>query len=99
MRGDEGGPKPLAWSLTRIAKGVRRVDLTGFAAVEGAWPRVLSAAASGARPLRLAKGELLVGVSSGAHAARARRDASVMLEELATLLGEPPAAIRVVVRD
>lgn len=95
---DPGGPKPLAWSLTRIAKGVRRVDLTGFAAVEAAWPQVRAAGASGARPVRLAKGELVVGVPSGAHAARARRDASVMLEELATVLPEPPSSIRVVVR-
>ena len=75
------------------------MDLSGFAAVEAAWPQVRAASASGAQPLRLAKGELVVGVVSGAHAARARRDASVMLEELASVLHEPPTAIRVVVRD
>jgi hypothetical protein len=75
------------------------VDLTGFVAVEEAWPKVPAASASGARPLRLANGELLVWVASGAHAARARRDAPVMLDELAAVLREPPASIRVVVRD
>lgn len=98
MSREESGPKPLAWSLTRIAKAVHRVDLAGFAAVEAAWDQVPAAAPSGARPLRLANGELLVGVASGAHAARARRDVPAMLEQLAGALAEPPVAIRVVVR-
>jgi Dna[CI] antecedent, DciA len=95
---DHDGPKPLAWSLQRLARGVRRVDLAGFGAVEGAWPEIHAAAASGARPVRLANGELVVGVATGSHAARARRDANEMLEQLRGALDDAPTSIRVVVR-
>ena len=70
-------------SLHQLAARVRRVDLLGFAGVEAAWPAVASAAASGRGPVRLANRELVVAVPSGAHAARARRDAAAMLAELA----------------
>jgi hypothetical protein len=88
----------VSWSLRQLAGRVRRVDLVGFAAVEAAWLRVRSATPSGAVPLRLAHGELTIAVTSGAHAARARRDASAMLAELASVLAEPPSTLRVVVR-
>ena len=77
---------------------MKRVDLVGFAAVEAAWPAVRSSLASGAVPLRLADGELTVVVVSGAHAARARRDAPAMLDELAAALGKPLRALRVTVQ-
>lgn len=98
MRRDNDGPRPLGDSLRRLAGRVKRVDLVGFAAVEAAWPAVCSSLASGAVPLRLAHGELTVVVPSGAHAARARRDATAMLDELAAVLGEPPRALRVTVQ-
>jgi len=75
-----------------------RVDLVGFAGVELVWPSVTAAGASEAVPLRLSGAELTVMVPSGAHAARARRDASAMLAELAALLAEPPTALRVMVK-
>jgi hypothetical protein len=98
MPADDDGPRPLAWSLNRLARAVKRVDLTGFAEVEASWEHVLAASASGARPVRLSGGELVVGVVSGAHAARARRDAAAMLEQLRTALEHAPTSIRVVVR-
>lgn len=98
MPTDADGPKPLAWSLQRLARTVRRVDLTGFAAVEAAWPEVGAAVASGARPVRVANGELVVGVATGSHAARARRDADRMLEQLRDAVDDAPTSIRVVVR-
>jgi hypothetical protein len=97
-RDEGGGPRPLGDSLRKLASRVARVDLVGFASVESAWPSVTAAAASGAVPVRLAHAELTVEVRSGAHAARARRDAPAMLAELAALLTEPPTALRVVVR-
>jgi Dna[CI] antecedent, DciA len=98
VRHDDDGPRPLGDSLRRLAGRVKRVDLVGFAAVEAAWPTVRSSLASGAVPLRLAHGELTVVVASGAHAARARRDAPAMLDELAEALGEPPRVLRVTVQ-
>jgi hypothetical protein len=98
MRPDDEGPRPLAWSLNRLARAVKRVDLVGFAALEAAWANVSAAKASGARPVRLSGGELLVGVATGAHAARARRDAGEMLEQLRGALDAAPTSIRVVVR-
>jgi len=98
VRRDNDGPRPLGESLRRLAGRVKRVDLVGFAAVEAAWPAVPSSVASGAVPLRLVHGELTVTVSSGAHAARARRDAHAMLDELAASLGEPPRVVRVIVQ-
>jgi Dna[CI] antecedent, DciA len=92
------GPRHVSWSLRQLASRVRRVDLVGFGAVESAWPSVGSATASGAVPVRLANGELTVAVASGAHAARARRDAAAMLAELGTLLEVPPTSVRVAVR-
>jgi hypothetical protein len=99
MRADDEGPRPLAWSLRRLAKAVKRVDLTGFGAVEAVWDEVPAAAASGAAPLRLAGGELVVSVASGAHASRARRDAAEMLAQLASKLEVAPRTLRVVVRS
>jgi hypothetical protein len=98
MRADDEGPRPLSWSLNRLARAVTRVDLVGFAALEAAWPAVSAAHASAARPVRLVGGELLVGVASGAHAARARRDSGEMLEQLRGVLDAAPTSIRVVVR-
>jgi predicted nucleic acid-binding Zn ribbon protein len=95
---DDHGPRPLSESLHRLAAKVVRVDLVGFASVEAAWSSVRSAGASEAIPVRLSDGELTVAVPSGAHAARARRDAAAMLEELAAVLADPPARLRVVVR-
>jgi hypothetical protein len=97
-RDPERGPKPLSWSLDRLAAGVKRVDLVGYAAVEAAWPSVSSARASGATPVRLARDELVVVVASGAHAARARRDASAMLRELSEQMEGAPDTLRVTVR-
>jgi hypothetical protein len=97
-RDAERGPRPLADSLHRLAARVRRVDLLGFAGVEAVWPSVTAAEASQAVPVRLSNDELVVAVTSGAHAARARRDAGAMLAELAALLTDPPRAIRVTVR-
>ena len=96
---DDHGPRPLSESLRRLASRVRRVDLLGFAGVEAAWPSVTSARASGATPLRLTGDELTVTVASGAHAARARRDAPSMLAELAQQLDAPPSTMRVTVRS
>lgn len=93
------GPRPLSESLRQLASRVRRVDLLGFAGVEAVWPSVISAQASGAMPLRLTGDELTVTVASGAHAARARRDAPAMLAELAQQLDAPPTALRVTVRS
>lgn len=100
MPGDreDRGPRPLAWSLDRVARSIRRVDVGGFAAIEAVWPEVAAATASGARPVRLERGTLVVGVATGAHAARARRDAQAMLAALVPLLERAPTAIRVVVR-
>jgi predicted nucleic acid-binding Zn ribbon protein len=95
---DGDGPRPLSESLHRLASKVVRVDLVGFAGVEAAWPQVRSADASEAAPVRLNDGELTVAVPSGAHAARARRDAPAMLAELAAALADPPARVQVVVR-
>jgi hypothetical protein len=95
---DHDGPRPLEWSLRRLARSVKRVDLVGFGAVESAWDTVTASSASGARPLRLVGGELLVGVATGAHASRARRDAAAMLDQLAEAMSSPPTSIRVVVR-
>lgn len=92
------GPRPLSWSLTQVASRIKRLDLVGFAAIEAAWEAVEAAVASGATPTRLANGELVVAVESGAHAARARRDAPAILAELAQVLADPPASLRVVVR-
>jgi hypothetical protein len=94
------GPRPLSWSLRRIASRVSRVDLVGFAAVEGVWIGIESARASRARPQRLARTELVVAVPSGAHAARAKLDAAAILEELGAALGGArgaPTSLRVVV--
>lgn len=91
-------PRPLSWSLGRIASRVRRVDLVGFGAVQAAWDHVGAASASEALPVRLADGELVVSVPSGAHAARARRDSEAMLSELAILMSDPPSSLRVTVR-
>jgi hypothetical protein len=74
------------------------VDLAGFAGVEAAWPSVRSADASEAIPVRVSDGELTVAVPSGAHAARARRDAPEMLAELARHLDEPPTRLHVAVQ-
>ncbi|HLK44376.1 MAG TPA: DciA family protein, partial [Acidimicrobiales bacterium] len=68
------------------------------AAVEAVWSEVPSATASGATPARLCDGELVVSVPSGAHAARARRDAAAMLRELAAVVEGPPTRLRVTVR-
>jgi hypothetical protein len=95
---EDPGPRPLAWSLRTLAARVTRVDLLGFAAVEAVWPQVTAAVASGAVPVRLTRDELVVGVVSGAHAARARRDAAAMLAELTALLERPPRTVRVAVR-
>jgi predicted nucleic acid-binding Zn ribbon protein len=95
---DSDGPRPLSESLHRLAAKVVRVDLVGFAGVEAAWSSVTSARASEAVPVRLSDGGLTVAVPSGAHAARARRDAQSMLAELAAALAEPPARLRVVVQ-
>jgi len=95
---EPSGPRPLSWSLSQVAARVKRLDLVGFAAVEAAWPSVDAARASVASPLRLANGELVVAVPSGAHAARARRDAAAMLAELAVVLADAPTTIRVAVR-
>jgi hypothetical protein len=95
------GPRPLSWSLRRIASEVSRVDLVGFAAVEGVWPGIESARASRARPQRLAGLELVVAVPSGMHAARAKLDAAAILDELGAALGcgtaSAPTSLRVVV--
>ncbi len=100
-REEDRGPRPLSWSLRRIASKVSRVDLVGFAAVEGVWPRIESARASRARPKRLAGTELVVAVPSGMHAARARLDAAAILGELGAALGwetaGAPTSLRVVV--
>jgi hypothetical protein len=88
----------VSWSLGKLAGRVKRVDLVGFAGVEAAWPQVPSAVPSQATPLRLARGELTVAVPSGAHAARARRDTTVILAELASVLDDPPTSLRVAVR-
>lgn len=92
------GPRPLAWSLAQVAARVKRLDLVGFAAVEAAWDSVGAAVASGARPVRLANGELVVAVDTGAHTSRARRDAGAILAELAAVLSDPPTSLRVTVR-
>lgn len=92
------GPRPLSESLRTLASRVQRVDLVGFAGIEAAWPSVPSASASAALPVRLSDGELTVAVPSGAHAARARRDAAAMLTELAGSLAEPPTRLHVVVQ-
>lgn len=92
------GPRPLSESLHRLASKVVRVDLVGFAGIEATWPSVRSASASGAVPVRLSDGELTVAVASGAHAARARRDAAAMLAELEGRLAEPPTRLHVVVK-
>ena len=100
MTREDHGPRPLSWSLRRIASRVSRVDLVGFAAVEGVWPGIESALASRARPQRLAGTELVVAVPSGAHAARAKLDAEAILDELRVSLGAPagaPSSLRVVV--
>ena len=97
-RDDDPGPRPLSWSLRLLAARVERVDLVGFAAVEAAWGVVCAASASCATPVRLSNGELTVAVPSGAHAARARRDAAAMLAELAAAIADPPRGIRVTVR-
>jgi len=97
---ESDGPRPLSWSLRRIASQVARVDLVGFATVEAAWPSVGSARASRARPQRLAGTELVVAVPSGAHAARAKLDAAAILDELhVALVGASgaPTTLRVVV--
>jgi hypothetical protein len=94
----DDGPRPLSDSLRKLASKVVRVDLVGFAGVEAAWPSVRSADDAEAIPVRLSDGELTVAVPSGAHAARARRDAPAMLAELAGLLDEPPRRLRVAVR-
>gem|GEM_PF-4134269 len=95
------GPRPLSWSLRRIAARVSRVDLVGFAAIEAAWGGIESAQASRSRPRRLAGSELVVAVPSGAHAARAKLDAAAILAELAAMLVSGPASapstLRVVV--
>jgi predicted nucleic acid-binding Zn ribbon protein len=97
-REDSRGPRPLSSSLNQLAGRIRRFDLVGFAAIEAAWPRVESAKASEAAPLGCTDGVLAVSVPSGAHAARARRDTSRILEELAALVGDPPSSIRISVR-
>ncbi len=97
-RSHDDGPRPLSDSLAKLASKVVRVDLVGFAGVEAAWPSVRSADASEAIPVRLSDGELTVAVPSGAHAARARRDAHAMLAELAGQLDEPPRRLRVSVQ-
>ncbi|HEV3328744.1 MAG TPA: DciA family protein [Acidimicrobiales bacterium] len=97
-RSDDDGPRPLSDSLRKLASKVVRVDLVGFAGVEAAWPSVPSADASAAIPVRLSDGELTVAVPSGAHAARARRDAPAMLAELAGQLDDPPTRLRVAVQ-
>jgi hypothetical protein len=94
----DDGPRPLAWSLRQLAARVRRVDLVGFAGVESAWPSVDAARASGATPVRLREGELTVAVESGAHAARARRDAAAILDALRDALQDAPTSLRVTVR-
>jgi predicted nucleic acid-binding Zn ribbon protein len=98
VREDRKGPRPLADSLHTLASKVVRVDLVGFAGVEAAWPSVPAASASCAVPIRLSDGQLTVAVPSGAHAARARRDAAAMLVELAVQLGAPPTRLRVIVQ-
>lgn len=77
---------------------MRRVDLLGYAAIEAAWGSVEAAVASGATPVSLRDGELVVGVATGAHAARARLDAPLILAELAALVEDAPRSLRVVVR-
>lgn len=97
---ESDGPRPLSWSLRRIASRVSRVDLVGFASVEGVWPSIESARPSRARPQRLVGTELVVAVPSGAHAARAKLDAAAILQELGAALGggpDAPSALRVVV--
>lgn len=91
------GPRPLADSLHTLASRVLRVDLVGFAGVEAAWPSIHSALAVDALPVRVRDGELTVSVPTGAHAARARRDASAILDELAALVAAPPTRLRVIV--
>lgn len=97
-RDRDDGPRPLSESLRALASRVLRVDLVGFAGVEAAWSSVRSASASEAVPVRLRDGELTVAVPSGAHAARARRDAPAMLAELAGQLADPPSRLRVAVQ-
>jgi hypothetical protein len=92
------GPRPLADSLRTLASRVVRVDLVGFAGVEAAWPSMQSVRAIEAVPVRVSDGELCVAVPTGAHAARARRDAAAILDELATLVTTPPTRLRVVVQ-
>jgi len=98
MAREASGPKPLAWSLDKVAQRVKRVDLVGLAAVESVWGAIESARRSEAAPVKLSDSELVVAVPSGAHAARARRDAAAILAELGTALAEPPRSLRVVVR-
>lgn len=92
------GPRPLADSLHTIASRVLRVDLVGFAGVEAAWPQLRSVLAVDAVPVRMSDGQLTVSVPTGAHAARARRDASTILDELAALVVAPPTRLRVIVQ-
>lgn len=98
-RREDAGPRPLSWSLDRVARSIRRVDVAGFGPIEEAWSSVRAAEASGAIPVRLERGVLVVAVASGAHAVRARRDAAEMLAQLSALVAEPPASVRVVVRS
>lgn len=94
----EHGPRPLSWSLERVARTIRRVDVVGLGRVTEVWPQVTAARASGATPARVERGTLVVAVPTGAHAARARRDAEAMLEQLGAVLERAPATLRVVVR-
>lgn len=95
---EDSGPRPLSWSFRRLASRVARVDVLGLAAIEAVWSKVPSATPSGATPARLADGELVVSVPTGAHAARARRDAAAMLAELAAVVEVSPTRLRVTVR-
>jgi DNA-binding IclR family transcriptional regulator len=95
---EDQGPRPISWSLDQLARRVRRVDLKGFAAIEAVWPELDAPRRSGAVPVRLAGGELVVAVASGAHATRARRDAAALLAELAARVGDAPSRLRVTVR-
>jgi hypothetical protein len=95
---DDAGPRPLHWSLRQVAARVRRVDLVGLGAIESIWPSLDAARRCEAVPVKVIERELTVAVPTGAHAARARRDATAILEELSTLVSDAPATLRVIVR-
>ena len=90
-----GGPKPpgrITASLDGLARGLGTPGAAALGAVFTRWAEVVGPeTAAHSRPLRLARGTLVVGVGDPARATELRYRAGEILERAAALSGGPVA--------